>query len=236
MRIMHLLTIMLVIMTASVFATENQKLQKNAAESQTQLECDHGENGNADACKQIDAEAGDKAMLKDKDQSENYGMVLNRGHDRNVPSKDIEPDNSMAWHEGQSTGTSSGKRNVKMAVGGMMAGFGTLLVLHSVYLFNSPVHNSDRESRDATAEAFSTATLQFGLAALELIIGVPMVLVGVPILISNSTQYSIKNESDDEYQMALERQGATKKTVTVSIIPTVNFDKAGGGINALLNF
>lgn len=220
MHIIHKLTIVLIFTTISVFATENQNFEKSTVESD------------------------DNALVKDTNHTEEYGMILNKGHERSKINKDIESDRSMAWQErsstkeGSSTGNPSNNAKNGMVVGGVVAGLGGLLIIRGIYLLNSPI-SSKSDNEDAAqrfAEDFATGVGQGLTGILELLVGIPMVLVGIPILIYNGTQYSIKNESNDEFQMALERQKANQRTVTVTIIPTVNIVNASGGINALFHF
>ncbi len=155
-------------------------------------------------------------------------------------STDGDPltDESLSTKEGSSTGNPSNNAKNGMVVGGVVAGLGGLLIIRGIYLLNSPI-SSKSDNEDAAqrfAEDFATGVGQGLIGILELLVGIPMVLVGIPILIYNGTQYSIKNESNDEFQMALERQKANQRTVTVTIIPTVNIVNASGGINALFHF
>lgn len=121
---------------------------------------------------------------------------------------------------------------VGMAIGGMFIGGGTYFLVGGIYGIRY-------RSEDSFDQGFNR-----GMGRIFIALSIPLYLIGFPVLTANICYYIVhKNHAikRDKYRDALKRYKLRKDrenldAVRLTIVPTVNFANASGGVSLLAAF
>jgi len=122
---------------------------------------------------------------------------------------------------------------VGMVLGGALTGVGTYFLAFGVYTYFIAKHDDDID------EFISEA-----VGVIFMFYSIPVLGVGIPVLRVNICYYNVhKNHAikRDKYRKSRElykqrRKSENSAAMRLMIVPSVNFENAGGGINLLVAF
>lgn len=139
---------------------------------------------------------------------------------------------------------------VGMVIGGGFIGLGILSFISDSDETKNKTSNSNQKicpnntsdacpivaSASYTEKALESGSEKVGEALGKAILGTICILIGLPIFIYNVTQISSDTDMHDDNQIALKYKKSQKKSVQITVSPTVNLISSGGGINTILRF